>query len=310
MKEKFADHNLRKSSLKRIEEANEILNQFADMGYVLTVRQLYYQFIGKDAFANTLQNYKNLVALMTRAREAGLVDWNHLVDRTRKLTSYREFQGPEDALHWVSGIYHIDTWEGQKYRPEIWVEKQALDEVVGRAARSVDVPYFSCRGYMSASAMYEARNRFERWNMFGYQPVIIHLGDHDPSGKQMTEDIDKRENELFGANVEIHRIALEMEQIKALNLPPNPAKVTDRRFAAYQKKYGNDSWELDALDPRYIHKLIIQTVETYMDRELFDAKVEQRDVERDELIQFSNDTHFLRECLSRKDEVEEFLGDV
>ena len=71
----------------------------------------------------------------------------------------------------------------------------------------------------------------------------------------MSRDIQHRLRE-FGSSVHLKRIALNMDQIKEYNPPPNPAKMTDSRFNGYVAQYGNESWELDALDPRIISDLI------------------------------------------------------
>lgn len=79
--------------------------------------------------------------------------------------------------------------------------------------------------------------------------VIIHLGDHDPSGIDMTRDIQER-LQMFGADVYVKRVALTMNQIGTYNPPPNPAKITDSRASKYIDEYSNESWELDALEIR------------------------------------------------------------
>lgn len=57
---------------------------------------------------------------------------------------------------------------------------------------------------------------------------------------------------MFGASVEVRRLALNMEQVRKYDPPPNPAKVTDSRFAAYCDQFGDESWELDALSPKVV----------------------------------------------------------
>ena len=61
--------------------------------------------------------------------------------------------------------------------------------------------------------------------------------------------------------LEVRRIALTMDQISRYDPPPNFAKVTDSRFANYQMQYGDESWELDALDPSVLDALIREHVE-------------------------------------------------
>ena len=63
----------------------------------------------------------------------------------------------------------------------------------------------------------------------------------------MTRDIQERLQLFTGQDIEVRRLALNIDQIKRYNPPPNPAKLTDSRATAYVREYGNDSWELDAL---------------------------------------------------------------
>jgi hypothetical protein len=98
------------------------------------------------------------------------------------------------------------------------------------------------------------------------QAIILHFGDHDPSGMQMTEDIAKR-LDMFESSVEVHRIALTMEQVNQFNAPPNPAKMTDPRAEEYIAQYGESSWELDALEPVELARLVREHVLKYRDEE-------------------------------------------
>lgn len=145
-------------------------------------------------------------------------------------------------------------------------EKDALLDPIERAARAADVPYLACRGYVSLSAMWQASQRFSE---DGRPVVLIHLGDHDPSGIDMTRDIDARLNEVFAeADVTVKRIALNMDQIEQYHPPPNPAKITDSRAAGYIQEFGRESWELDALAPDVIEQLITDEIELWTDPDL------------------------------------------
>ncbi len=115
--------------------------------------------------------------------------------------------------------------------------------------------------------MWVAAQRFIRQ---GYREgrYIIHLGDHDPSGIDMTRDIQERLN-MFGADVEVKRIALTMNQVDTYNPPPNPAKITDSRCGKYIDQYGYESWELDALEPQVLTTMITQNVTALRDDDIY-----------------------------------------
>lgn len=163
----------------------------------------------------------------------------------------------------------------------MWVEKDALVDIVGQACYPLDTPYFSCRGYTSQSEMWSAAQRFIRQGDRENR-IIIHLGDHDPSGIDMTRDIQERLL-MFGADVEVKRVALTMEQIDTYNPPPNPAKLTDSRCGKYIEEFGDESWELDALEPKVITDLIKEQVAMYRDDEIYQAICDREDREKEEL---------------------------
>jgi hypothetical protein len=94
---------------------------------------------------------------------------------------------------------------------------------------------------------------------------VLHLADHDPNGIDMTRDNKERLSMFAGTEIEVRRIALNMDQVRRYNPPPNPAKVTDTRFLAYAEKLGDQSWELDALSPTVIDGLIRSELDFMID---------------------------------------------
>jgi len=255
MKIKYQDQTFRAETWAIIVKANEIIAEYDEMGYQLTVRQLYYQFVSRDILPNTDKSYDKLSCTISDARLAGLVDWDAIKDRTRHSRSLSHWTSPSEIVEVAVRQYARDKWEGQPYYVEVWVEKDALIDVIEQASQGLDVTCFSCRGYVSQSAMWEASKRFIREGKHNKKCVLFHLGDHDPSGIDMTRDIGDRLT-LFRANVDVRRIALTMDQIRQYNPPPNPAKTSDVRCAGYVREYGDESWELDALDPPVLAGLI------------------------------------------------------
>lgn len=276
------DIKFRAESLAIIELADEIATAYKRQGYNLTLRQLYYQFISRDAFPNTEQSYKRLGAIINDARMVGLIDWDHIEDRGREShgTGWLGMRPPTtDDLIWGLQYRHsLDLWRDQDRRIEVWVEKQALEEVAEKAANRFRVGYFACKGYVSQSEMWRAGTRMEEALHAGQKPLVLHLGDHDPSGIDMTRDIQERLSLFAGEEIEVRRIALNMPQIRELNPPPNPAKATDSRFLAYQDKHGSKSWELDAISPDRLVELITNEIRSEIDDEAFNsARQEESD---------------------------------
>lgn len=263
--------------------ANKIIAEYQDGGYSLTLRQLYYQFVSRGIVDNHIREYQKLGTTINDARLAGLVDWNAIIDRTRNLQGKSHWDSPSGVIDSAAYGYAIDLWDDQPYRVEVWVEKEALAGVIQRPARKLDVAYFSCRGYVSQSEMWRTGQRLNGYIAAGQKPVIIHLGDHDPSGIDMTRDIDDRLFTFCTEEVKVERIALNMDQVEEYSPPPNPAKLTDARADGYIKRYGDQSWELDALEPRVMEDLIEETIRKYVDFDLYNARIARQESERNTL---------------------------
>lgn len=298
MKEKFKTFRFSEEKTALIRKSNTIIASLQAQGYTLTLRQLYYQLVAAAVIENKQTEYKRLGCLLNDARLAGLVDWDAIEDRTRNLQSVGHWDNPADIVDGAARAFRMDKWANQEIRCEVWVEKDALVGVLEKACRTLDVAWFSCRGYTSQSELYGAGKRLARYADAGQTPIVVHLGDHDPSGIDMTRDIMERVSLFAGQKIEVRRIALNMPQIEEFNPPPNPAKITDSRFAGYERLYGTESWELDALSPSYIDRIITQTVSEYRDETKWEEAVEQEEIHRARLADASD----------RWEEVAEFLS--
>jgi hypothetical protein len=256
----YKTKDFRADSLALIETANDITTEYVNAGYDMTIRQLYYQFVARGLIPNNQKQYKRLQSLVNDGRMAGLISWTSIVDRTRNVQSNSHWPDHSELLRQSSKWFNIDMWENQPNRVEVWIEKDALIGVINKTCAANDCSYFSCRGYTSASEMWSAAQRMIGYERGGQATHIIHLGDHDPSGIDMTRDIYDRVEGFCRfegcMGPEVHRIALNMEQVDEYSPPPNPAKITDSRSGEYLARFGGESWELDALDPKVLSDLI------------------------------------------------------
>jgi hypothetical protein len=315
-----------------IRRANTICATYAADGYDLTLRQLYYQFVARALIRNKDSEYKRLGSIINEARLAGLLDWDYIVDRTRNVRSLATWDHPRDIITGAARQFRIDRWEHQPTRIEVWIEKDALVGVIEGVCNTNRVDFFSCRGYTSQSEVWGAAQRLGQYLRGGQDVTILHLGDHDPSGIDMTRDIRDRLtlfiskdnstaaveenrdylNDAYESNgvdtaddlesvdpesweefldrvrdtmahygtLTVERIALNMDQIIAYAPPPNPAKVTDSRSRAYIAEYGEESWELDALEPAVLSALIQDAIDEAKDHERWDEDEAAEDEHR------------------------------
>lgn len=202
----YQEFSFRAETRSIIDQADAICRDYAAQGYDLTLRQLYYQFVARAILENSEKSYKRLGEIVGNARLAGLLDWDHLEDRTRNVRANSHWSSPAAVIESAARSYALDKWANQDYYVEIWVEKEALAGVVARVAGRLDVP-------------------FEEYNP-----------------------------------------------------PPNPAKTTDSRFESYMAEFGDESWELDALDPTTLDALIESHVLSVRDEEAW-ADMEEREAE-------------------------------
>ena len=160
---------------------------------------------------------------------------------------------------------------------------EPLIGVVERICRRLDVDFFACRGYVSQSEQWAAGKRFAEYRERGQEVVVLHLGDHDPSGIDMTRDNDARLGMFAREDVIVRRLALNYDQIESFQPPPNPAKLSDSRYERYFTRYGDESWELDALDPNVIQELIGEAVIEYRDEDAWRVMTERECGAREQL---------------------------
>ena len=283
-----------------INKANAIFAEYAAQGYELTLRQLYYQFVSRGYIPNNMRSYKNLGDVINDARLAGLVDWEAIVDRTRELRSQPHWNDPSDIIDACARQFRYDKWQDQPRRVEVWIEKDALVGVIEGVCNELDVAYFSCRGYTSQSEMWDAAMRLRKYSKNGQTPLVLHLGDHDPSGKDMTRDITDRLCEFSYGSIEVKRLALNMNQVEQYSPPPNPAKITDSRAEGYIAEFGNESWELDALEPAVITDLIRQNIIAARDTTKWNAQVQREKEAREQLTKVSNNWDEITERLDNE----------
>jgi len=286
----YEEKNFTEPTLIIIDQANQIIEWYQEQGFKLTLRQLYYQFVSKGIIPNTERSYKNLGTIISSGRRAGYIDWEAIEDRTRFLRKPQTWDCPESIINDAKDIFRMDLWADQDYRVEIWIEKDALIGVIEKVCLDNDVPFFSCRGYVSDSEMWSAAIRMRTYAKHGQEVIVFHLGDHDPSGIDMTRDIENR-LELFSVNypgITVERIALTMNQIEEQSPPPNPAKVTDSRYKDYRRLYGDESWELDALEPQYIVNLIQKHINYCRDIDRWNDAYNRQEEKRNEIERVLN----------------------
>lgn len=288
MKICFQSKNFGSDASVLIETITGILQEYEQNGYDLSLRQLYYQLVSRNVVPNTERSYKKVGNLVSDARLAGLIDWDIIKDRGREMVSNPHWESPAEMLMSCADQYRVDHWKNQPNYVEVMVEKQALEGVLLPVCSKWDIPFTANKGYSSSSALYEAGARIGQQVGYGKNVVVIYLGDHDPSGIDMSRDVLDRVR-MFARvddpqSVQVERIALNIEQVKDLNPPENPAKLTDSRAADYIKTFGTSSWELDAIEPTRLAQLVENAVSRFVDQDTWEDSARDQKLGRSFLL--------------------------
>lgn len=252
----------------------------------MTVRQVYYQFLTRGYIPEDKKcKYEYVSNLLKKARWQGEIGWQWIIDRSRTTHRNSHFESPSDILETAAKNYKLDSRSNQENYIEIWIEKDALIGVIEKTCCDLDVLYTAGKGYPSVTALHQAAKRFEAAKNQAKNVYILYLGDHDPSGLNMTDTIRKNLLEHHHIEVNVERLALNFSQIEKYKLPSIKAKRNDKRFKEYYKEYGTDeAWELDALEPGKINELIKIAVNRLTDCKLREERLIQQKFDLEELV--------------------------
>jgi hypothetical protein len=261
----------------------EALDVFKQYDTSLTLRQLYYRLVSRHLFPNTINSYKRLSRIMVQARENGDVPLNCLEDRSRRVlgrgdTGYtsatdflkRRIAGLKDS--WRE--FRMPMWLDQSNYVVVSLEKDALSRLVSDVANQYSVRTFPTRGYPSFTYVQRMAS-YIRNRLKGKPTVVLYFGDFDPSGIDIERDLTERLGKYDAGDFKVVRVALKPDQIEKYSLPPMPVKKTDVRSPSFVASYGNESVELDALDPLVLKTLVASSIGAHIDLEAWRRKEDE-----------------------------------
>lgn len=271
----------------KLNKALEILNELADYK-PLTLRQRYYQFVGKGYIENKISEYGMLSNLLKWARIDGYISWSDVEDRVRAFHNGMGFDNKDEFIHqelenFLYG-YRRNLVQSQEKYIELWIEKDALSAIFKRVAMPYCVSVVVCRGFSSVSFLNDFKTRLTCQN--DKKPIILYFGDFDPSGVEMLNAMKTTlQDELDIEGVEFKRIALLHGDIHTYQLPHNPRalKYTDTRAKKHVAVYGEIAVELDALPPSILEQKIKDAIESEIDIDAFNYEVKRYKEEVDSL---------------------------
>jgi hypothetical protein len=275
----YADWTPRAKSRVLLDQVDAVLDEYA-AHLPLTVRQIFYRLVGNHGYDKTELAYDRLGELLNRARRARLVDFGAIRDDgvTAKIplafTSREAFIATAKRL---AANYKMDRQAGQAQYIELWVEAAGMVPMLAEVVGDYGVPTYSCGGFDSLTAKHDAAERIAGRDV---PTLVLHVGDHDPSGLAMfnavAEDVEAMAAEEYG-EVSFERVAVTVEQIRRLNLPTAPAKAHDKRSVWV----GGGTVQAEALPPDVLTAEVRQAVVSLIDLDALAEVQRQEAVEGD-----------------------------
>jgi len=221
----------------------------------MTVRQVFYALEVRGVVEKTENGYRQVQTQVLAMRRQGLLDWSFITDGTRWQRKPTTWSSSEDYIKSVARTYRRDLWRSQGLRIEVWLEKDALADIVVDVTDAWDVSLMVSRGQSSATFLQAAAKTAEQqYRADGTITQIYTMYDYDAGGERASRTIARQLPDLAGkAPVIVHRLAVTDSQIKDWDLPTRPPKKKDPEAA----KWGDrPAVELDAISPDQLRDLV------------------------------------------------------
>jgi len=259
---------LRKQTIQLIEIAKEVLDQVSP----LPIRGLYYQIISRSdsPIEHNQKEYKKVCKAMQVARERGIIPWDAFIDETRRVIAANGWSDLKDYAKNLPDYYRRDRLQDQDVYLELWLEKEALAQVLDPFVSEYGIKVRIGRGYTSSSALNKFANEVKKET----RPIkILYCGDWDPSGLDIDRSFSENLYRFFRLETEVERVALTEEDIKELPQNFTPVKPSDPRSTNYISQFGNKSWELDALSVPELRRRVTDAIQRNVDMTKFDDQL-------------------------------------
>jgi len=201
-----------------------------------------------------------------------------MVDETREGQRVNLWTDKDEFIETVKRAYRRDNWQDQPNYCEVWSEKATVLGSVRPIADKYGITLRVCHGFGSTGMESDVGSTFESLDK---NITIFYLGDHDPSGHVIEEDMHRRAQCASGVTFRMVRLAIHPADIAKFNLPPQTIKKSDSRAASFQKRFGQSAKtvELDALPASELRDRIETAVSGLIEFEPWNRQVRIQQIE-------------------------------
>lgn len=254
--------NRHRRTRQEVEEIRAALYRLLSQEKPMTVRQVFYRLVSQGVIEKTENEYNSTVCrLLSEMRKAGTIPYDWIADNTRWMRKTDSYRSLSQMLTSQKKLYRRALWDNQPDYVEVWLEKDALAGVLMDVTDPWDVPLMVSRGFSSLSFLYEAASEIKAREQPAY---LYYLGDFDPSGLLIPKKIEENLRAM-APECEIHfkRVAVNPEQITAMNLPTRPTKKTN----SHARDFGDQSVEVDAIPPQVLKGMVRDLIVSHINVE-------------------------------------------
>jgi hypothetical protein len=287
----------KKITRERLAAVEEVLEEYRSY-LPLTVRQVFYRLVGKG-YPKTENFYDSIQEFCNRARRGGHIRFSAIrddgVSRQGGETSLcyespQEYYASEEELY---NHYHRSWHADQPAYVAVLCEAAGMVPMLEHAVGDYRVEVASSSGFDSLTVKHDLfEDALGRYEDFGQETILLHLGDHDPSGvsvyESMEEDLEAfcgDYDEATGDLIEVRRVALTPGQIADLGITttPDEIKPSDSRSRSFIARGLEPAAQLEAIPPDTLSAVVRQAVESTLDLDVLRASREQERLERDQV---------------------------
>lgn len=272
-----------------VAQIKDVLRQY-EAELPLTARQIFYRLVGAYGYQKDERSYERLTNVLVRARRARMISFEDIRDDGASVMASQHHAGEEAFYGHVRKLgrsYERDKLVNQKLDIRVYCEAEGMMPQLNRVSSRYSVPVYSCSGYDSLTAKYDlVRDVRGAFTYEGRRTVVLHLGDHDPSGENIFDSIAEDVHRFIGEDIAhkepedvvlFERLALTSEHIRRHELPTAPPKSTDSRTKRWE---GGAVCQLEALPPDVLAGVVVGGIERYLDLGILKADREAEAEER------------------------------
>jgi hypothetical protein len=244
-------------------EEEQIIKFLAEHGRN-TARQVYYYLMSHNIVPNTKYSYNMVDGKINELRYEARIPFDSILDTTG-FYGTTQWSSYEKLLDYNRSIYRSNWNEEFDTYVEVWVEKEALADLVSEVANRYGVFTSANGGISKVSQIHSFLKRVLR---YGKPTIILYLGDFDPTGlhiDQVIRDQINKQTQIFPTvpEIAVRRIAVTEEQIATIPENYQQAKEKDPNYEEYVQRYGTRIWELEALTSEQLSDIIANVLEKY-----------------------------------------------